>query len=81
MEITALEIVNKAMELGFDKCGIIPVQMMSDYERKLEERMEHFPQMRDKYGPFRGFAHLQNDYPWAKAIHQMTSKIPIHKCF
>ncbi len=68
IEITALDIVNKAMELGFDKCGIIPVQMMNDYEMRLEERMEHFHQTRDKYEPFRSFAHLQNDYPWAKAI-------------
>lgn len=68
MEITALDVVNKAMELGFDKCGIIPVQMMSDYEMRFEKRMEHFPQTRDKYEPFRNFAHLQNDYPWAKAI-------------
>lgn len=68
MAITALDIVNKAIELGFDKCGIIPVQMMSDYETRLEERMEHFPQTRDKYEPFRSFAHLQNDYSWAKAI-------------
>ena len=43
MEITALDIVNKAIELGFDKWGIIPVQMMRDYEVRLEERMEHFP--------------------------------------
>ena len=43
MEITALDIVNKAIELGFDKCGIIPVQMMRDYEVRLDERMEHFP--------------------------------------
>lgn len=28
MEITALDIVNKAMEFGFDKCGIIPVQII-----------------------------------------------------
>lgn len=68
MEITALDVVNKAKELGFDKCGIIPVQMMSGYEIRLEERMEHFPQTRDKYEAFRSFAHLQNDYSWAKAI-------------
>ena len=68
MEITALDIVNKAIELGFDKCGIIPVQMMRDYEVRLEERMEHFPQTKDKYESFRSFAHLQNDYSLAKAI-------------
>lgn len=68
MEITALDIVEKAIELGFDKCGIIPVEMMHGYERKLDERMEHFPQTRDKYESFRKFAHLEDQYPWAKAI-------------
>ena len=60
MEITALDIVNKAIELGFDKCGIIPVQMMRDYEVRLEERMEHFPQTKDKYESFRSFAPCTN---------------------
>lgn len=68
MDVTAFDIVDKAIELGFDKCGIIPVEMMSGYEMRLEERMEHFPQTQDKYAPFRSFVHLQNHYPWAKAI-------------
>ena len=68
MEITALDLVNKAIELGFDKCGIIQVQRMRDYEERLEERMEHFPQTKDKYESFRSFAHLQNDYSFSKAI-------------
>ena len=45
----AADIVNSAREFGFDKCGIIPVEMMSGYETKLKERMEHFPQTRAKY--------------------------------
>lgn len=68
MEITAFDIVEKAIKLGFDKCGIIPVEMMRGYELRLEERMDRFPQTRNKYAPFRSFAHVQNDYPWAKAI-------------
>jgi len=44
--LSALDVVNKAIETGFDKCGIIPVEMMSGYEEKLEERMERFPQTR-----------------------------------
>ncbi len=68
MTVTASDIVNKAIALGFDKCGIIPVDMMRGYEERLEERMEHFPQTRGKYEAFRSFAHLQNVYPWAKAV-------------
>lgn len=62
------DIVNKAIELGFDKCGIIPVGMMSGYEDRLEERIKHFPQTKEKYEAFRDFAYLQTVYPWAKAI-------------
>ncbi len=41
---------------------------MQGYEKWLEERMEHFPQTKEKYESFRSFAHLQEKYPWAKAI-------------
>ena len=68
MILTASDIVNKAIEFGFDKCGIIPVGMMSEYEVRLEERIEHFPQTQEKYEAFKSFSHLQEDYPWAKSI-------------
>jgi len=68
MSLKALEVVDKAIEVGFDKCGIIPVEMMSGYEEKLEERMERFPRIREKYEAFRSFAHLRDNYPWAGAV-------------
>ena len=68
MTVTASDIVDKAIELGFDNCGIIPVDMMCGYEVKLEERIERFPQTREKYESFRSSAHLPNMYPWAKAV-------------
>lgn len=68
MVVNASDIVNKASEFGFDKCGIIPVGMMSGYEDRLEERIAHFPQTKEKYEAFKSFAHLQEDYPWAKAV-------------
>ena len=37
MEITALDIVDKAIEFGFDKCGIIPLEMMQGYECFLQD--------------------------------------------
>lgn len=66
--INAVDIVNSAVELGFDRCGIISVSMMQGYEERLEERMRHFPAAREKYEGFRAFAHLEQDYPWAKAV-------------
>lgn len=68
MAVSAAEIVEKAIELGYDKCGIIPVEMMRGYEAKLEERMEHFPETRRKYEGFRKFAYPEKEFPWAKAI-------------
>ena len=68
MAVTALDIVNKAIELGFDKCGIIPVGIMYGNENRLEKRMAYFPQTKDNYESFRSFAHLQKSYSWAKAI-------------
>lgn len=66
--VDAADIVSSAREFGFDKCGIIPVEMMSGYETKLKERMEHFPQTRAKYEDYISFAHLNDDYPWAKSV-------------
>ena len=68
MAVSAAEIVEKAIELGYDKCGMIPVEMMRGYEAKLEERMEHFPETRRKYEGFRKFAYPEKEFPWAKAI-------------
>lgn len=68
MAVSAAEIAEKAIELGYDKCGIIPVEMMRGYEAKLEERMEHFPETRRKYEGFREFAYPEKEFPWAKAI-------------
>lgn len=66
--MNALDIVNKAIELGYDKCGIIPVEMMYGYEEKLEERIEHFPQTKEKYEAFKSFAHLKDSYHWAESV-------------
>lgn len=68
MAVSAAEIAEKAIELGYDKCGMIPVEMMRGYEAKLEERMEHFPETRRKYEGFRKFAYPEKEFPWAKAI-------------
>jgi len=66
--IQALEIVHSAIKLGFDKCGIIPIAKMLGYEKRLEERIQHFPETEEKYKGFRAFAHLEQNYPWAEAV-------------
>lgn len=68
MAVTALDIVNKAIELGFDKCGIIPVGIMYGNENRLEKRMAYFPQTKDNYESFRSFAHLQKVIPGLRRL-------------
>lgn len=66
--MNALDIVNTALELGYDKCGIISIEAMTGYEDKLEERIKHFPQIKENMEGFRNFAHVGNRYPWAKSV-------------
>lgn len=65
---SADEIVSKAMELGYDKCGIVNVEKMKGYAEKLAERIRLFPEMRAHSEGFYGFANLQVEYPWAKSV-------------
>ncbi|WP_169717065.1 hypothetical protein [Sporomusa acidovorans] len=37
-------IQKKAYELGYEKCGIIPVNMLDGYREKIEERIRKVPE-------------------------------------
>lgn len=65
---TALQIVEKAKELGYDKCGIIPVSQISGYADKLEQRIHRFPETEKNLSKFRSFSVPQERFDWAKAI-------------
>lgn len=65
---TAEEIVQRAIALGYDKCGVILLDKMKGYEKRLEERMAYFPENRKRYEKFRAFSHMEETYPWAKAV-------------
>lgn len=62
------EIVLKAMDLGYDKCGIVNVEKMKGYAEKLTKRIERFPETKTHYEKFYAFANLQNEHPWAKSV-------------
>lgn len=66
----AERIVKKAGEIGYYKCGIIPIEeALSGYEERLDERYERFPDDR-KYkaeGNY-GLAHPERDYPWVRSV-------------
>jgi len=65
---TAFQIVERAKALGYDKCGIILIEQLAEYEEKLDERINRFPETRGKLENFRSFATPQKEYPWAKAV-------------
>lgn len=68
MENLAIKIKDMALELGYEKCGIIKVEEMYDYEDRLDERIEKIPMTKGFYSKYYPFAHTQDTYPWAKSI-------------
>ncbi|MDO5580096.1 MAG: 4Fe-4S double cluster binding domain-containing protein [Planctomycetia bacterium] len=62
------QIRNKAIELGFEKCGIISISAMSGYLDRLQEREKHFPQTEPFLNQFADFAHPESSFPWARSI-------------
>ena len=72
--MTAQEIVQTALALGYESCGIIPVEDVADYAEKLAERIERKPLDARAYGRFFGFAEPQKAHPWAKSIVVCVSR-------
>lgn len=65
--VLAAEIVGKAKELGFDRCGIIPLGRLAPCETKLKERIERFPETKERYEKLSGYAFPKKKYPWAES--------------
>ena len=40
---TEKEIVEKAIELGYEKCGIVRIKDLKDYDERLLERIDKVP--------------------------------------
>jgi epoxyqueuosine reductase len=58
----------KALELGYEDCGIIRVGALAGYREKLEERMSRIPMGEQIYGRFRSYADPSEDNPEIKSI-------------
>lgn len=67
-ESLSQNIYKKALECGFDNCGIIPIEALDVYKNQLKERMDKFPESAAVYGFADSFSNLKRDYPWAKSI-------------
>lgn len=68
MDSLSSQIKNAALDMGYEKCGIIKISDVSDYEEKLNERVERIPEAKPFYESLYRFVHLQELYPWAKSI-------------
>lgn len=62
------KIKQRALELGFEGCGIIRIDKLRDYEAKLEERIEACPESKPMLEQLRKYAHLDQTYEWAKSV-------------
>jgi len=68
METQEFLIAKRALEHGYENCGIIKVDEMSGFADKLRRRIEKVPGNDDMYGRYLGFANLRETYPWAKSL-------------
>lgn len=64
----AKQVVDKALELGYEGCGIIKVDAMAGYDEKLEQRLRQVPETPQKQAQYFGAVHFREDFPWAKSI-------------
>ena len=55
------EIRNKALELGYEDCGIIKIDEMKDYAIKLSERIDRFPETKPFLENFFKFADIKQN--------------------
>lgn len=68
MTLLADQIKNAALNLGYEKCGIIKISDIDGYKEKLDERIERIPEAKGFYQSQYRFTNLQDTYPWAKSI-------------
>ena len=67
METIERLIEAKALDLGYEKCGIIPVSELAEYDRRMEERLDKVPGSADFYNQL-NLTKKGDRYPWAKSV-------------
>jgi epoxyqueuosine reductase len=74
---TEERIREKALELGYEDCGIIRVGVLAGYREKLEERISRIPMGEKVYGSFRRYAEPSVANPAIKSI--VVAIVPIYQ--
>ena len=70
------KIREKALEFGYEDCGIIKVSALAGYRQKLDERISRIPMGEEIYGNFRKYADPSAENPMIKSI--IVAIVPIH---
>lgn len=68
MDTLEKAIQSKAYELGYEKCGIIPIHDLAGYAEKFEERIQKVPKSEPFYQTQRRLTNPLANYPWAKSV-------------
>lgn len=72
-------IQSKAYELGYEKCGIIPLKAMEGYAERFEERIQKVPASEPFYQRQRRLVDPRAEYPWAKSVVVVVSRYGKYK--
>ena len=64
----AQSIYQAALKAGFDNCGIISLDDMETFDKRLIERMEAVPESQPFYDNICMNADIRKRYPWAKSL-------------
>lgn len=68
MENLAQKIKDRALEMGYEKCGIVKIEDTLDFADKLKKRMFGTKLGFVAYADFKGFKDPRKQHPWAKSI-------------
>ncbi len=71
------KIREKALELGYEDCGIIKVGALAGYREKLEERISRISMGEKIYGRFRSYADPSADNPGIQSI--IVALVPLYR--
>jgi epoxyqueuosine reductase len=72
-------IQKRAYELGYEKCDIIPIDLMDGYAEKFNERIEKVPKSKFFYQNQERLVKVKEIYPWAKSVVVLTAKYGKYK--
>ncbi len=62
------KIKNKAYELGYENCGIVPLEKLDGYGQKILERIQKVPESETFYKRQYRLIDPQESFPWAQSI-------------